>query len=171
MKVLKLWLVPVCLLLTCGSLLQAQFLERQLISPLGHLSTTNTVHVSGTAGELIVSTVSTGSVTATQGFQQPNIEDLVGTYELSDLAIRISVFPNPVSSLLNVEFLTEESANVTIELYDVAGQLVFYSPMINVPERLTEVVDFARFPTGQYFLIVKDDKNRLLKTFKVQKHG
>ncbi len=170
MKVLKLWLVPVCLLLTCGSLLQAQFLERQLISPFGHLSMTNDLHVSGTAGELIVSTVSTASVTATQGFQQPNLEDLVGTLELSDLAIQISVFPNPVSSQLNVEFVTEESADVTVELYDVTGQLVFYSSRINVPDRLTEVVDFGRFPTSQYFLIVKDEKNRLLKTFKVQKH-
>ena len=170
MKSLNRRIIPLCLLVASVSLLQAQFLERQLLSPYGKLSTTNDVHVSATGGELMVTTVSTASVTATQGFQQPNIEDIVGTFEWSELDMDVQVFPNPVGSYLNVSFKTEASANVLMELYDISGKLVYYSPLIDLPEQNLEIIEFAEFPNGQYYLLVRDDEKKLMKTFKVQKH-
>lgn len=170
MKISKIMIFPLCLLLACVSMLQAQSLERQLISPYGHLSNTNDVDVSATAGELIVSTVSTTSITASQGFQQPNIEDFVGTFELSDLTMEVLVYPNPTSTYVNVELKSEEAVNVFLQLYDTKGKLVYNSPKIEVSGQTLKTIGFYGYPSGQYFLVVKDQEKKLLQSFKIQKH-
>ena len=94
----------------------------------------------------------------------------MGTFEVSDLEMEVRVFPNPSSSYLNVELSSEVVTDVYFELYDVKGQRVFYTPGVKVSGKTLETMDFIPYPNGQYFLLVMDEQNRLIKTFKVQKH-
>lgn len=170
MKCTILKTIFLCLCLLSVTCIQAQTLERHLISPYGQLSATNDVHVSATGGELIVSTMSTASVTASQGFQQANIEDFVGIYELSPVEMEVRVFPNPVSTYINVELQSEQSNTVFLALYDVTGKIIYRSPEIPVNLHVKRTIEFDKYPDGQYFLIVTDEENKLLQSFKVQKH-
>ncbi len=60
-------------LLFAASTINAQSLERQVISSAGNTLTNGTVTIDFTLGELVVTTITDGTTTLTQGFQQGGI--------------------------------------------------------------------------------------------------
>jgi len=157
-----------CFFIAFVSVIQAQKLERQLISSYGNLSTTIEGQVAATGGELIITTISTSTITVTQGFQQANKEDFVGIFEESDLALEIRVYPNPSYSKVNIEIDSDILLDVNFDLFDVMGQKIV-NKKITVLGSISESIDFSGYATGQYFLIFKDEKNKLIKTIEIQK--
>ena len=74
----------------------------------------------------------------------------------------ISVFPNPVSSVLNIETHIDVQ-DLDIDLYDVAGKQVLQTSTSKVLTRL----DIENIPQGIYFLNLKSSgKNRTYKIIK-----
>lgn len=73
----------------------------------------------------------------------------------------VSVFPNPASTILNVQ----NAQNANIQVYDVLGKLILSKTDIALQEQL----DVSRLQTGTYFLKISKDNTVMTKRFIVSK--
>ena len=73
----------------------------------------------------------------------------------------ISIYPNPTTGILNIDFSGEQVQRLTIS--DVVGKKVFEKNKVNK----TEAIDLSGFKNGIYMLIVQtEDENRSFKIIK-----
>ncbi len=86
------------------------------------------------------------------------IELITGTDELGKM--RINVFPNPATDVLNIESNDQE---LDIQLIDFLGKVVQEQSLRGIQKQ----VDLTRFPSGTYFLNIQKDGRKA--TFKVLK--
>ncbi len=75
---------------------------------------------------------------------------------------KISVFPNPVSDILNLEFYNNKSKNATIRLLDVTGRkmIVLYEGEIKHGENTHSFDLNLNWPEGYYFVEIQDEERR-----------
>lgn len=77
----------------------------------------------------------------------------------------ISLFPNPVSSFLNIKIESNVNLVKEIELYNMIGEKVFSIP-INITQGHTEFkIDCSEFPSGMYVLKIYDNENTVTEKF------
>lgn len=154
----------------CSSMvLNAQSIERQVIGSTGGYASANGVSVSFTVGEPVIETAVSGSVTLTQGFQQPD-DITVGIDDVKSVSVNYTVFPNPTEDLINIELMSDVPANVKLSLYDLNGRKVdALDHIIEVNGTVNERMDLSQLAPAQYILMMSDVEGQVLKTFKVQK--
>jgi hypothetical protein len=120
------------------------------------------MQMSWTLGETVTETVTDGSTTFTQGFQQSNVS-LIGV-EIVDPMVEISVFPNPISDFLTVE-VSGTALNSQFVLIDGAGKAVLSDKVT----ALTFTIDFTTYAKGVYYLNFKNELGQILQTITLQK--
>ena len=147
----------------------AQTIERQLISSTGNISKTANINVSATSGEVIINTVSSGTIILTQGFQQPLAEEFVGTFEVNNTSVELTVFPNPTISSVTMKFNSSQMTDLKIVLYDLNGKIILPEKQIRFSGKAIEIFDLNNIPASTYLLIIKDKKGRILQNYKVIK--
>ncbi len=69
----------------------------------------------------------------------------------------INIYPNPASSILNIQGGLKIGSEVNVEVYDIFGRLVFNSEFINNGNIFS--INTSRWQKGLYFVRVSDDKN------------
>ncbi len=146
-----------------------QIIERQLISTAGNLSNSANLQVSATSGEIVVSTESSGTIILTQGFQQPALEDFVGTINIDNLKLDISISPNPTISTINLIIKSPNHANLKMETLDLTGKRVFPMQTISFTGETKKTLDFSQLPSNTYLLLFKDKNGNAVKAFKIIK--
>lgn len=124
-----------------------------------------------TFGEAIIGTVSNGSQTATQGFQQP-IEVGIATHVEGDGATDVlaasavpHVYPNPLQEELHI-WLPEGALNRSFELYNMAGQLLRKGNL--EPGETTIPMDDAA--PGSYLITILNRFDDSAHSFRLIKH-
>ena len=129
---------------------QAQDLDQNVIGTAGNYSENGTASLSWTIGETVVETVSDGTTTLTQGFQQGNLSEtlLINETELNN---KIKVYPNPVMENLSIE-TTEK--DLTFQLLNINGQVLKSGKC----ENQTQQIDFTALPQGTYILKLDNKK-------------
>lgn len=102
-----------------------------------------------------------GSVS--EGVQQPFEIFVLGTDEIPDIKLALSVYPNPTTDLL---FIKNEDSNLEFnyQLFDVTGKLLSSSAKM---EQVNQI-DMALFKTGTYILLIQTESN-VTKSFKIIK--
>lgn len=64
-----------------------------------------------------------------------------------------SLFPNPVEDLVNIEFYTENTSDVLLELYDITGRKIIQNSIsINNAGQQNEQLSVAKLLAGNYVL-------------------
>lgn len=115
-----------------------------------------------TMGEVVIATISTVSNALTQGFHQTKLGVLA--VEDFDLIYQAQAYPNPTPDLLNLEIQLFEG--LKYEIYDMQGRQLGFSSIEN---RFTEV-SFKQFAIGLYMLVVLNENNQKLKTYRIIKN-
>jgi hypothetical protein len=77
-----------------------------------------------TLGEPVILTLENPAVILTQGFHQPAY-GLISAVDFTDWTGRIEIFPNPVSTDLNIHIEFQESEEGVLKLIDMAGKCVW----------------------------------------------
>lgn len=77
----------------------------------------------------------------------------------------VSVYPNPASSSVNIEFTSRSSAELTISLSDLSGKTVYVNTISDkyIGRKLLAIPEFASFETGIYFLSIRTNKSLINK--------
>ena len=65
----------------------------------------------------------------------------------------VSIYPNPTSDNLNINFVSKENQNVTINVIGVDGALVFSENVTTkIGQASRTTVDFAKLAKGMYMV-------------------
>ena len=141
----------------------SQDLDHFVIGTDGGHAKNNQFSLSYTIGE-VVTDLGRDTINNTdlaQGFQQSFIS--IVSVEDHDFDIYISIYPNPAVEHLNVRISDIDKAN-SYSMYDMSGKLIRQESI-----RTKEFkIGFGGLSTGNYMLVF-NDRERRLKTIKVQK--
>ena len=129
-------------------------IERQVISSTGNLTNTGSIEVFSNIGEAIIPTFSQTTLVVTQGFEQPDQISSTGI-NLENISINISIFPNPVGNLFNLEFQSDKKEEIKIEMINLLGQVVFSKNLIVQISENNFTLEVNTIPKGIYILQVK----------------
>jgi len=95
------------------------------------------------------------------------VEEIVPTGVNGELFTALDVYPNPVSSQLNVAYDNLTSSDVMVQLIDINGKVIIRN---NLPRAENHVhqIDVSGLGDGLYFLTMIDtDSGELVKSFKL----
>jgi hypothetical protein len=133
-----------------------------VVSVNGGTATAAGIQVSWTVGEPVVATVSNGTNTLTQGFQQSKLT-VTAINDIQVQGVEIKVYPNPTSNYVTVHF------NKNIEkpaylLFDLSGRIIEQK---NIESTDTKI-DMSGYSGGSYILKLRTAEQPL-QTFKIIK--
>ena len=148
----------------------AQSPDPAVLASAGGISSNGKMSLEWTLGETSISTISYGENLFTEGFHQPiilispNKKPELVTATIKDLSITIA--PNPVMSLLTVQFSGNRESVYTLSLFNASGKLLLSKAQLAKSNISTLAMD--QMPAGIYFLRINNSKE-IIKTFKVIK--
>ncbi len=148
-------------LILLGILLPTFSFSQEVISIQGDSYSNASGSVDFTIGEVVIATGTDGNNDLTQGFHQTNW-NFVGLDDHNP-SIDVSVFPNPLEKHLNIQTGAYEGMNYI--MYDAAGRIVKQG---NLLEETTQIETTELLPAS-YSLVVRDENNTSIKTFKLVK--
>lgn len=146
-------------LVFCAHVLVAQTVESSTIASGGATTVINGKYYSHVIGQssVIAGTSTKAGVTMRQGFKQPNL--LSRTIRNSGLKIQVAeenpitytVFPNPFTDKLKIQFSELSKSPTFIAIYNISGQSIWEKMY---PEKIDEVnlTDFENVRNGKYVL-------------------
>lgn len=136
------------------------------IVPVGGDVQNSNGSVSYTVGQISVATAanSDGSVTVTEGVQQPYEIQTVGVNDYPQIVLNAKVYPNPTDNLAQLELNGFEipEGGLQAYLYDANGKLLLKQV---VTDDIT-AFHIGQYATGSYLLEVRA-ANKTLKTFRL----
>jgi hypothetical protein len=138
-------------------------LKPDVVTTTGGYYANSAGSLSWTMGEPISETISDSNNTLTQGFQQGSYFVVSVVDELAKPSINISVYPNPVSSLLNIK--SNSNDPLRAELVDLQGRTVYEQVFENGQGQ----IDLSNRSDEMYILGVYDKVGNRIKVFKIQK--
>jgi len=107
-----------------ASSLQAQ----EVVTTAGSHGETTSGSLSWTVGEPVIETITDGTNTLTQGFQQSRLT-VTTINDLKVPGIELSVYPNPTNSYLSIEVKTDKQRDLLLSLFDINGKLILQKKM------------------------------------------
>ena len=75
----------------------------------------------------------------------------------------ISIYPNPVSQTLNIQYNFKNNSKVRLEIFDVIGQQVYSRMMDNSENKTT--VNTSNFMSGVYVVKLGNEKEQFVSKF------
>ena len=145
----------------------AQTLERSVLASSGNFTSTSTMSISSTLGEVFVTTLDASSSSLTQGFQQSTTSNGggIGIEEIEN--INFSVYPNPFQDVITIK--SNVKGNFSLKLVDVLGRDLLVDNRNNNQNTIMNIeLNLSDYQSGMYFFKIYDDSNHL-KTIKIQK--
>lgn len=121
-------------------------------------------NVSFTVGQLATENASGGSVSISEGVQQPFEILTVGIDHYPEIALNAIVFPNPTDNIVQLEISGLEIPRDGLQafLFDSDGKLL--QRAVITGDRTT--FNIGQYATGNYLLVIRTGKHSL-KTFKI----
>jgi hypothetical protein len=145
----------------------AQQIKQEVIASAGgyNVASGNAISISWTLGETIVPTFTSqdGSLIITHGFQQKLIITTVEDNLMN--SVKITVYPNPTSEVINVDFDTPTDGEIMIYLLDNKGGLVKTTKI--EAATTSKEINMQDLPSGIYYLRLT--KGKLVNVYKVVK--
>ena len=125
----------------------AQTLERHVIAS-GGSSVTSPIQLDYTIGEIAVAPITVGTLTLTQGFQQPYFIVIPG----NNLFPYLVIYPNPTNGDALSRFILAAPARMTISIYNAAGQLISSEAVNYTGGEMQYIIKSGRLTPGTYFI-------------------
>lgn len=144
----------------------AQSISPEVIASAGEHFDNGTTQLSWTLGEVVIDTYDNGTNILTQGFHQTELT--VTSIEESLANIRLNMYPNPTSELLNIEFGNNEQ-DITLQLFDMGGKLIHTDKIEAYQAKY--VLPMNEVATGNYLVQMQSVDGKMTSTHKVMKVG
>jgi hypothetical protein len=164
------------LLILSGSHLNGQSLDRFVTGSAGTTVSNEMIQLSFTVGEPVVGNVNQDQIQLFQGFQQEAISEINTSAntgaERPELTRTITVYPNPVNTLLYLEMNMVDSEDPLVELYTLAGNRVnveIIRKSGNDAGNYSGQIEFSGLPKGVYLLKLISTGGDHLKVIKILK--
>jgi len=134
---------------------------QEVVATQGDFYTNASGNIDFTIGEVIIDTGTDGTNDLTQGFHQTNWNFLgVDNHEQN---FEATVYPNPMGTELYIQ--TENFEFMSYVLYDATGRIVAENKL----NALQTGIDVSTFAPSSYSLVLQDENQNKIKTFKLIK--
>ena len=144
----------------CATSLQAQ----EVVITAGSHGETTSGSLSWTVGEPVIETITDGTNTLTQGFQQSKLT-VTAINDLKIPDIELSVYPNPTKSLLSIEVKTDKQRDLLLSLFNLNGKLILQKKMAGNKQ----TIRMQNYKPATYILKVTEG-NKEIRTYQIVKH-
>ena len=144
----------------------SQSINPEVITSSGNYFKGANYSLSWTLGECVIETFSNSNYTLTQGFQQTWFK--VGTLvKYPELNLNIKVYPNPASDFIWLDCgnATSSINALKVELVDIHGRILYGKNLTEERQQMS----LRGLSQSVYFIRVTNRKNRLVKSFIIQK--
>lgn len=151
-------------LIMCGGLFcLGTAVAQNAVVPVGGTASGNGGTVTYTVGQIAVQTNSDGTVSISEGVQQPYEISVVGVDEYPSITLNAVLFPNPTQGnvQLTIDNLQFEGE---VKIFDLNGKFLFSKKI----EGENTALDLSRYAPATYYVNVYSGK-KMLKSFKVVK--
>ena len=143
----------------------SQLVTPDVIASSGDYQEGSTASVSWTLGEIVNETLSGSEAVLTQGFQQGSYS-ITTLVENTELSMQIDVYPVPTYDFINININKIEDYSICAVLFDLNGK-----KLINKDLQKDEMqLNLETLPSAEYILQIIDDKQMLIKSFKIIKY-
>jgi len=150
----------ILLMLLYSTSLQAQ----EVVTTAGSYGETTSGSLSWTIGEPIIETLTDGTNTLTQGFQQSKLT-VTAINDLKVPGIELSVYPNPTNSFLSIDVKTDKQRDLLLSLFDLNGKLILQKKMAGNKQ----TIRMQNYKPATYILKVTE-ANKEIRTYQIVKH-
>jgi hypothetical protein len=141
--------------------------NQSVIASAGDISKGGNVSLEWTLGELAVETAAGFDKIYTQGFHQPILITKLKPSNEVVTGYTVSIYPNPVPSILNIYIQSIIDSKVYLKLLDVKGRLVYNNSTYSRDNSVK--IDMRAFASGVYFLMVIGPSGVTIGTYKIVK--
>lgn len=117
-------------------------------------------------GQVTYTYVSGSNGSVGQGVQQAFEIFALGVDDFPNINLVMMVYPNPVTSLLNLKIENLATADLEYQLYDIQGKLISNKKIIQQETQ----IDMGNLASAIYFLKILDNSEPI-KTFKIIKNN
>ena len=148
----------ILLLILCTLTVRSQ----EVIASQGNSYSNASASIDFTIGEVVIATLSNTGNTLTQGFHQTNLTVLA--IDDFDINYQARVFPNPTQDLLQVEIQNFEGLN--FKMYDIQGRQLSKEKLNSI----NTTINTTPYAKGLYLLVILNENNQLLKTYRIIKN-
>lgn len=121
-------------------------------------------NISYSVGQISYTTISNPTGTISQGVQQPFEIFTLGTNDFQNISLKISIYPNPTTTLVNLRIDDLDFISFEYQLFDVTGKQILNKKIIQIETQ----IPLENLPDKTYFLNVSDN-NTIIKSFKIIK--
>jgi hypothetical protein len=158
-------------LLLSGFYVTAQSIQLspQVFSSQGNNFVGTGFELSYTIGELAaISTISSGNITLTQGFHQPDKFTII-TIKPLDQLFGAEIYPNPSSDMAQIKISSDEFYDLSIELYDASGRKLRSEKVNHYPGEQLYTLNTSELSAGTYLVRFLTENGRVSKTLRLNK--
>ena len=127
---------------------------QEVVSSAGSYVETTSGSLSWTVGEPVIETITDGTNTLTQGFQQSKLT-VTAINDLKVSGIELFVYPNPTNSFLSIEVKTDKQRYLLLSLFDLNGRLILQKKMTENKQ----TIKMQNYKPGTYLLKVTEGKD------------
>lgn len=132
---------------------RAQTVMPQVVSSSGGSGQNAQGSLDWTIGEPVTSTVTDGTSTLTQGFQQPTLLIATAQTDLNELT-QLVVYPNPTADYVTLKLNKYDNNQYTYKVHDISGKIVLEGKASTNNAN----VSFHGLASGQYTLSLIDNQ-------------
>lgn len=144
-----------------GGLYQAQ----ESINANGGDATGNGGNVAYSIGQVLYVTNTNGTVSEAQGVQQAYTILSIGVKNETELAMSLSVFPNPTTDVLNLNVADYKVEKLNYQLTDLQGKVISEK---QIAESSTQITMSTQAQSVYFLNIIQN--NQIIKSFKIIKN-
>lgn len=148
-------LFTIAVVVLCGAA-KAQSVMPQVVSSGGGSGQNAQGSLDWTIGEPVTETVSNGTNTLTQGFQQPTLQ-LVTTIQNKNDLLNLLVYPNPTADYVILNMNHSKEMQYQFHVYDASGKLV----QQGTAGTSNPKISFHGFASGQYTLSLQSSTSSI----------
>jgi hypothetical protein len=134
------------------------------ISSGGGTSSNGNISIIYTIGEFAIQESTDGTVHISEGFISPGLLIATGLEKFHYADFNVQIFPNPAVNYVNVK--SKEIRNFNIQVFDMNGKLIMSE---NSNKSIVTKLNISHLKNGEYFLVIKNEKLKQFKTFKLIK--
>lgn len=146
---------------------QIATLSPSVIASAGDYAKVGNISLSWTLGEIAVSTLTSGNLILTQGFQQSYV--LPDNIELNPIDWQIVAYPNPVNDELKIQFDVLEPTDFWVEIQDVTGRKLSLKQYKEIHPGDIIPVSMSTYKYGVYFFRVYTPDRQQMRVISIRK--
>ena len=80
----------------------------------------------------------------------------------------MSVYPVPASNALNIEFSFDNSSDITLEMTNMMGQIIWSDLVDRLNGKYSQTIDVKEFSSGIYLLSISTEKGKITRKIVIQ---